>query len=100
VIIARARLWAAHAAYAEHDGLIAVRRGWLNRSWRFADVSKLQTIQLSETPFDRRHGMATVWLDTAGARSRDGALRIPFLPAREARALFDRLSAGMDRRVS
>jgi putative membrane protein len=97
VVVLRARLWAAHAAYADvSDGLIAVREGWLRRTWRFADVRKLQTLRLTESPFDRRHGMATLWLDTAGARSRDGAFRIPFLPAAEARALYARLSAGME----
>jgi hypothetical protein len=40
--------------------------------------------------------MATLWLDTAGATSREGILRIPFLPLTDARALYDRLAAGMD----
>lgn len=97
VVFAHARLWARHTAYAEvPGGLIAVRKGWLTKSWRFAEVSKLQSLRITESPFDRRHDMATLWLDTAGASARDGQFRIPFLPAAEARALHDRLARGME----
>jgi len=90
---ARARLWARYAAYGEEQGLIAFREGWLGRSWRFAEVRKLQVMSLRQTPFDRRHGMATLWMDTAGALHRP--LRIPFLPEADARALRDRLAAAI-----
>jgi putative membrane protein len=97
VVVARARLWARHAAYAEVPGsLIAVREGWLTKSWRFAEIRKLQSLRISQSPFDRRHEMATLWLDTAGASARDGQFRIRFLPAAEARALHDRLARGME----
>jgi putative membrane protein len=96
LLVWRARLWARHAGYAESGGLVATRTGWLSRSWEFAEIRKLQSLRLTSSPLDRRHGMTTVWLDTAGASSRDGVLRIPFLPAGEARVLYDRLSAEMD----
>ena len=92
---ARARLWAKHAAYAEEQGLIAFREGWLGRSWRFAEVRKLQVMSLRQTPFDRRHGMASLWMDTAGAGAAYRPLRIPFLPEADARALRDRLAAAI-----
>ena len=96
LVVVRARLWAAHAAYAEIPGrLVAVREGWLNRSWRFTEIGKLQTVRLTESPFDRRHGMATLWLDTAGASSAH-PLRIPYLPAADARALYTRLVVTME----
>ena len=79
-------------------GLVAVRAGWLNKSWRFAEIRKLQSLALTESPFDRRHGMATLWMDTAGASSREGALRVRYLPIADARALRDRLAEGMDAR--
>lgn len=94
-VVVRARRWARRAGYAEADGLIAVRDGWLNRSWQCAEVRKLQTLRITTSPFDRRHGMATLWLDTAGATGRDGVLRIPYLPAVEAQELHDRLATGM-----
>jgi putative membrane protein len=96
VLVLRARLWARHAGYAEGPRLIAIRTGWLTRSWQFAEIRKLQSLWITASPIDRRHGMATLWLDTAGASTRDGTLRIPFMPAPEARALYERLAAGMD----
>ena len=93
----RAKRWAGSAGYAElHGGLITMREGWLTRTWRLAEVRKLQTLRISQSPFDRRHRMATLWIDTAGARSRDAAFRIPFLPVDEAYAVYARLTAGLD----
>jgi putative membrane protein len=43
-------------------------------------------------PFDRRHGMATLVLDTAGADATAPALRVRYLPEDDARALRDRLA--------
>lgn len=88
----RARVWARHSAYCIDKGLIAFRSGWLNRNWRFAETRKLQAVEWLQSPFDRRHGMATVRLDTAGASAMDGALTIPYLPEAEAREVFNRLS--------
>ncbi len=95
VLLARARIWARHAGYSLEGGLIVVREGWLDKSWRFAETGKLQAIQLSRSPFDRRHGMATLILDTAGASPMEPALRIRYLPENEARRLHDRLAAAM-----
>jgi putative membrane protein len=95
LIVVRARLWARHAGYSESDGLVATRTGWLNREWEFAEIRKLQSLRVTASPIDRRHQMATLWLDTAGASSRDGILRIPFMPAAEAHALYERLAAEM-----
>lgn len=92
----RARIWARHAGYSEEGGLIAVREGWLDKHWRFAEVRKLQSLTLSQSPFDRRHGMATLLMDSAGASPFDPPLRIRYLPMAEARALHDRLAAAMD----
>jgi putative membrane protein len=96
LVIVRAWLWAKHAGYAEAGGLVAVREGWIGRSWRFAEVAKLQALRITESPFDRRHGMATLWLDTAGADAAAGVLRVPYLPRAEAFALHDRLAGKLD----
>jgi putative membrane protein len=96
LLLLRAKVWARHAGYSLEGGLIAVREGWLDKSWRFAEPGKLQAIKLSRSPFDRRHGMATLVLDTAGASPMEPALRIRYLPEEEARRLHDQLAAAMD----
>jgi putative membrane protein len=83
---------ARHARYAVDDRLVAVRGGWLSRHWRFAEVDKVQAVRLSQGPLDRRWGMATLSLDTAGASATAPALRIRHLPESDARALLDRLA--------
>jgi putative membrane protein len=83
---------AQHARYAIDEHLVAVRGGWWSRHWRFAELDKLQALRLSQGPLDRRWGMATVWLDTAGASPTAPPLRIRHLPEADARALLDRLA--------
>ncbi|UHQ20304.1 PH domain-containing protein [Lysobacter sp. KIS68-7] len=83
---------AKHARYAVDERLVAVRGGWWSRHWRFAEVDKLQAVRLSQGPLDRRWGMATLWLDTAGASATAPSLRINHLPEADARVLLDRLA--------
>lgn len=93
-----ARQHARHAGYAFNARLIAVRGGWWSRHWRFAEIDKLQALRLSRSPFDRRHGMATLWLDTAGASAMAPPLRIRFLAEGDARALQALLARTLARR--
>ncbi len=93
--------WAAYAArhharragYAVDEHLVAVREGWWSRHWRFAEIDKLQALQLRQSPLDRRTGMASLWLDTAGAGTLSPPLRIRHLAVAEAQALCQRLAA-------
>jgi putative membrane protein len=94
-----ARQHARRAGYALNARLVAVRGGWFQRFWRFAEIDKLQALRLSQSPFDRRHGMATLWLDTAGAGAMAPPLRIRFIDAARARALHAQLSATLARRA-
>jgi putative membrane protein len=80
------------AGYAVNGELVAVREGWWSRHWRFAEVDKLQGLQLSRNPIDRRCGTATLSLDTAGVGAMAPPLRIRFLPEAEALALYAQLS--------
>jgi putative membrane protein len=86
------------AAWALTGQLVGVREGWLTRHWRFAELDKLQALQLVQSPLDRRCGTATLWLDTAGAAALAPPLRIRFLPVAEARALYATLSREVGRR--
>ena len=94
----KARRRASRAAYACSDELIAVRGGWWTRHWRFAELDKLQALQLTRSPIDRRCGTATLWLDTAGAGALAPPLRIRFLPEADAQALYAVLARTLARR--
>jgi putative membrane protein len=84
--------------YAIGEVLVAVREGWWRRSWRFAELDKLQALQLTRSPLDRSCGTATLWLDTAGAGALAPPLRIRFLPEDEARQIHARLAAILSQR--
>lgn len=83
---------ARHAGYATDDTMIAIRSGWWSRKWRFAEISKLQAIRISQSPLERRLGMATLLLDTAGGTAMAEPLRLRFLAEADARSLHARLS--------
>jgi putative membrane protein len=89
---------ARRSGYALDAELVAVRGGWWSRHWRFAEIDKLQVLQLTQSPFDRHHGMATLWLDTAGAGALSVPLRIRYIAEQDARALFEHLGAQVAKR--
>lgn len=93
----RARVLAARARWAWDGRLLAVREGWIDRRWHFAEIGKLQSVQLVQGPFDRRHAMASVYVDTAGGNGLS-PLRVRYLPEAEARALHAALGAEIARR--
>jgi len=93
-----ARQHARRAGYAIDDRLVAVREGWWSRHWRFAELDKLQALKLTRSPLDRRFGMATLHLDTAGAGALSPPLRMRYLPDAEAEALYLRLAREIARR--
>ena len=82
---------ATHAGYAIDERMVATRRGWWTREWRFAEIGKLQAICFGQSPLERKLGMATLLLDTAGGNALAEPLRLRFLPEAEARALQARL---------
>ena len=88
-----ARNWAKYSAWSVRDGLVVFRGGWLRKTWRFAEVRKLQALDWRQSPFDRRWGMATIYFDTAGAGGMDPPLAIPYLPVDTARRLYDELAS-------
>ena len=93
--VLEARGSAKFAGYALAGDVLAYRAGWLGRHWAVAKIAKGQTVEVARSPFDRRAGMASVALDTAGARTGGFALRVPYLAEAEARALAARVRALM-----
>jgi putative membrane protein len=55
-----------HRGYALHPAYAVARAGFLNRITWVIPRGKVQTLQLRETPIQRRHHLATVVIDTAG----------------------------------
>ena len=92
------RRHAARAGYSLDDHLVTVREGWWSRHWRFAELDKLQALQLRQSPLDRWSGMASLWLDTAGAGAMAPSLRIRYLPLAQAQVLLERLQKEIARR--
>ena len=88
---------ARHAGYAIDDTMIAIRSGWWNRKWRFAEIDKLQAIRIGQSLIERRLGMATLLLDTAGGNAMAEPLRLRFLPVADAYALQIRLGRAIAR---
>lgn len=77
--------------FALADGVVYVRDGVFTHVRNAVRFPKIQSVSLRQTPFDRRHRMATVRVDTAGNAQSDLSFSIPFLDVRVARRLAKRL---------
>lgn len=87
---------ARHSAFALEDGLLSWREGWLNRRWRWIEVRKIQGVEFRQSPFDHRHDMARLRVDSCGASPFAGDFELRFLREEDARVLFSALQAQMD----
>ena len=58
---------------------------------RVAPFSKIQSVVSSTSPFDRRYGMASLKVDTAGAARVGHSIDMPYLDAAVAMSLMNRL---------
>ena len=97
VLLWRARRMAACSGHACNGRLVAWRHGWLDKRWNFAEIGKLQALRLSQSPLDRKLGMASLLLDTAGASPLGPPLHLHYLPLAQAQALSARLAVQLAR---
>jgi putative membrane protein len=86
------KLEIANMGWAAADRAVLFRSGWLFRRITVARYTKIQTVSLTESPFDRRHRMAAVRIDSAGASETSHRIRIPYLARATAEDLFRRLA--------
>ncbi|HYW31251.1 MAG TPA: PH domain-containing protein [Gemmatimonas sp.] len=93
--VLRARGHTLHLGYARLGDRIAFRRGWLHRVVTVARFERIQSSQFTQSFFDRRTGMASVSVDTAGLGA--GELTMPFLPREGALALHGTLAGAAAR---
>jgi len=63
------------------------RRGWLSRITHVVPIRNAQAIVIRQTPFDRRHGVGTLLVDTAGQAYTGGGPHIHNVPWSVARVL-------------
>ena len=88
-LVAVERRWAAWG-YLEREDDLVVRRGVLVRRTSVVPYGRMQYVDVTAGPLDRRMGLATVTMHTAAAAT-DAS--VPGLLAAEATRLRDRLSA-------
>jgi len=87
-----AKLYVRHTRYAVTDTAVLYRSGWWVRRLSIVRFAKVQTLALRASPFDRRHEMASVHVDTAGAGRVGHRVAIEFLEQAVARRLYRRIS--------
>jgi putative membrane protein len=92
-----ARTYIAHLGWSVIDGAVLFRSGWISRHLTVARFSKLQAVSMTQSLFDRRHRMASVRVDTAGAGGASHRVDIPYLRIEDATALFGQLGAAAAR---
>jgi uncharacterized protein len=81
---------AASWAYAERDDDLFIRRGVMFRRVEVVPYGRMQLVDVTTGPLQRRHGIATVHLHTASPGT---SAQIPGLSPEEAARLRDRLTA-------
>lgn len=86
-VLVWARRWAARSGYVLTDRLVGFRSGAWGRRTSFVPLGKIQVVQFSQNPFDRRAVMARVKADTAGANLSSHRIVIPYLDLDDAREL-------------
>ncbi len=90
-IILYARKTVASMRYGLSSNALLFESGWLIKHKTMVPISKIQSIQLEENPFDRRTRMASVSVDVAGLDLNRHHIRIRFLDRQVAQSLIDDL---------
>jgi putative membrane protein len=75
------------------DSGVFFRSGWLWRRQTMSPFSKIQAVSVHESPFDRRLGMATLAVDTAGSGRNGHHIHVPYLPRHTADVIAAQLAA-------
>jgi len=87
------RRWVRNAGWALTDEAIFFRSGWPGHQTSVVRFVNVQTASMRQSPFDRRSGMATLTVDTAGAGTIGHRVQIPYLDAGVAAQTLHRLYA-------
>jgi putative membrane protein len=85
--------WFRHARWAELPHGIAWHSGWWTRRASVVPYGKVQVLSLRASPFDRRSGMRSLYVDTAGAGRAGHPVDLRYLPEATATRLVGRLES-------
>ena len=85
------QLYAQRTGYALTSAAVLYRSGCWARRVSVVPFAKIQVLGLHQTPFDRRNGMASVQVDTAGASLAGHRVAIGLLDTGTAREVLQRL---------
>jgi putative membrane protein len=83
----RAHLYVKNTRWALTPDALLFRHGWPTRRLSVLPRNRLQSVQLSSSPFDQHYDMANVSIDTAGAGSLNDRVHIRLLAAHTAAEL-------------
>jgi putative membrane protein len=82
-----AHLYVKHTRWALEQDVLMFRSGWLTRRLTIVPRDRVQSVDVSESPFDRRRRMASLSVDTAGGSTRSARVHIRYLPVDVAQGL-------------
>ncbi len=88
-----AHLYVKYTRWALERDVLLFRSGWLTRQLTIVPRDRVQSLNVSASPFDRRRHMASLSVDTAGGSARSAGVHIRYLPADVAQRLAASLYA-------
>ncbi len=88
-----AKAYIQRAGYAVNDQVVAYRHGVFFHTVSIVKIAKIQNISYRQTPFDRRHQMARITVDTAGSNPVTQDINIHYLYQDKVDQLMESLSA-------
>lgn len=74
-----AKAYVRNAGYCLDKDMIGFKSGVIFKKETYARLSKIQTVQVKENPFDRRYAMGQLKVDTAGATVGAHHIDIPYI---------------------
>ncbi len=91
-----AHLYVKYTRWALERDVLLFQSGWLTRRLTIVPRDRVQSLNVSTSPFDRRRRMASLSVDIAGGRARAAGVYIRYLPAEVAQKLAVALYATVD----
>ncbi len=91
LIVVNARRKVASMRYGFTHNALVYQSGWIVRHKTMVPINKIQSVSFTQSPFDRRNGMAGVSIDVAGVDTTQHHVNVRYLDVEVAQALFNEL---------